>query len=499
MRAAAGLILVLVAGCGTLRGHGDELYSQGKYAEAAEVYDQALQKDPTDSELIGKRLKARNASLRVVLQEAWKARQAAQMEAAVAKIDELLARKEAWQMQFEPAVVQSATAELAAVGAYAQNLVTNRARAMGPMIGGTVAIHFQPLLAHPDLEKYRTATAQALLQAGRDACAKLAPTAKSPYWAWVVNRYCQRVASTPVNVPRLPYLVSGLEIVGGVRGATRAEQATTYDVLAEAFRASVWYASEGAPALHGEVSGSISSQFDAQQTTKTVQYTVQIPYTDYENYQVSYQEPYEDTESYSEQVPETTYTTETYSCGESTCTRSVPQTTYRTDYKTRTVTKYRTAWKTEQRAVTKYRTEYRTFDYDVVERSGRYKSQLRIVLGPQVDRVVAEISGDFNEDGVDHDVTFTPAGITPSRANLTTAEEFVSHEQHRLAAEMTKKLDAQYSAHFCTLTRYSVEDAAQCAYLDASAVPPTAQDAFTSALGPDAALLGEILVRRQGD
>ncbi|HEY4056595.1 MAG TPA: tetratricopeptide repeat protein [Kofleriaceae bacterium] len=490
------LALLVLAGCGTLRGRGDELYSQGKYAEAAEVYDQALKKDPGDNELTTKRLKARNASLRVVLQEAWNARQAGQMDAAVGKVDELLARREAWQMPFEPAIGAAATTEISAVGAYAQNEVTNRARTMGPMIGGTLATHFEPLLAHSELAQYRVATAEALLSAGRDACRKLVGTAKSPYWTWVVDRYCQRVANKPITVPQLPYLLSDLDVVGGVRGATRAEQAATYDLLAEAFRASVWYAGEGAPTLHGEVSGTINSQFDAQPTTKTVQYTVEIPYTAYEDYSVSYQEPYEDTESYSEQVPETTYTTESYSCGDSTCTRSVPQTTYHTDYKTRTVTKYRTAYKTEQRAVTKYRTEYRTFDYDVVERSGRYKSQLRIVLGPQVDRVVAEISGNFSESGVDHDVTFTPAGITPSRANLTTAEEFVAREQHRLAEELTKKLDAKYSARFCNQTQWSLEDAAQCAYLDASAMPPAAQNVIEKAVGPDAQLLGEILARR---
>jgi hypothetical protein len=104
------------------------------------------------------------------------------------------------------------------------------------------------------------------------------------------------------------------------------------------------------------------------------------PVTDHETVHESYQEPYDDTESYVEQVPYTEYRTRTELCGTATCTTSEPITAYRSERKTRTVTRHRTAWRTVTKAVTKYRSVPRSFHFEALEQIGHYASRLRVTF-----------------------------------------------------------------------------------------------------------------------
>ena len=111
--------------------------------------------------------------------------------------------------------------------------------------------------------------------------------------------------------------------------------------------------------------------------------------------------------------------TETVQCGDTTCSNSVPTTVYHTEYKTRTVTKYRTQYKDVTRPVTKYRDVPRTQNYAAVERRATYSDKLRAHIDGGLPRVDAAIQNATAQSGYDHDVSIAPAGVFPSRANLT--------------------------------------------------------------------------------
>jgi hypothetical protein len=311
-----------------------------------------------------------------------------------------------------------------------------------------------------------------------------------------VSRYCVHFGATAIAAPVLPHWRAGMSISGEIGGASQAESARMRNALAGAFLESVWYSVDGAPAVTAALSGSIASSFASKPVTRYARYTVEVPYTDYESTEESYQEPYDETEYYSEDVPSTEYRTETVPCGDTTCTNQVPETVYHSETKSRTVTKYRTAWRTVTVPVTKYSTESRTFEYAAIERSGHYTSQLRVVFDPEMDGIVAGVDQDTIETGLDHDAELSAAGVSPQRANLTTAPAFVFAEQQRLASELRARLDALYARRYCRAAMFSLEEAARCAYLDPSSAPAAARGMIRVQLGEDESLLSVVLARR---
>ena len=209
----------------------------------------------------------------------------------------------------------------------------------------------------------------------------------------------------------------------------------------------------------------------------------------------SYQEPYDDTETYTESVPSTEYQTNSVPCGDTTCTETTPVTVYHDETRTRTVTKYRTAYRTVTTPVTKYRDEEREFSYDAIERSGTYTSSLRVHVTGELPETIATIASSFVQRGDDHDVTNAAAGVAPERANLPTTEAFVAREQARLGVALTAELDARWSATYCARSTYTIEEAATCAYRDASQAPPAAHTALATLLGGDEPFVAPLLAR----
>jgi hypothetical protein len=219
-----------------------------------------------------------------------------------------------------------------------------------------------------------------------------------------------------------------------------------------------------------------------------------VPYTEDETSQESYQEPYDDTESYQEQVPHTEYRTETHPCGDTTCTDTHPETVYTSESRTRTVTKYRTAYRSVTKPVTKYRDVPRSFTYEALERTGHYVSAVRVRLDRDVD-VAADITGDFVEHGFDHDVTNAAASVSPERANLPTLADFLAREEGRLKDELKTRLDARYGELYCAAKQYTLEEAAACAYLAPGKVPAAVHAALRGAFGADETFLPAVLAR----
>lgn len=488
--------LVLVASCATTRGKADDLYDEGRFLEAAEVYDQLARENPNDADVKVRRTRARNGAMRVQLAYVTKVRLGGHPDLAAQQLGKLYALRDGWAMNFEPAIAGLLDTEVAAVGTWLEALVANRVRTAGPLVGEAIAMTHVELFAHDELAKWRTSITQHIQSASRDVCGRLAPTTTTPYWAWIANRYCLHFGIRAVEAMRLPNLRAGLAVTGTVQGAAAGESERMRIALGNAFKGSVWFSADGATPVRGKLDGAIAAEFDSRSVTKTADYTEQIPYTDYETVQESYQEPYDDTEYYTEQVPHTEYRSESYSCGESTCTRSVPETVYSSESRTRTVTKYRTAYRPVTRPVTRYRTENRTYTYAGVEHYGRYQSNLRVILDRDLDGLVAQVDQNTTETGFETDASFPQANVYPQSANLTSAEGFVANEEGRLVAELRARLDALYAARYCRAAQFSLEEASRCAYLGLDAAPPKAHEMLQEQFGEDVKLLPTLLARQ---
>lgn len=472
-------VIAALSACTTLRSRGDEAFQKKDYLEAQRLYDAALKSDPDDEDLRRRRDSARTAVLYGLIVDAREARLRHDLPRAAAHLHALLTHRDAWK---SPAVVPpTLAAELAAASQDIATTVETETRRVGPLAAEHLATKFATLLAHADFGTRRKDVHTHVRAAGLATCARLADEADTPYWKWIVAHYCAHWGNSTISVPALPNLVGGVDVAGSISGLTGP---ATHAALDAGLRASVWFA-RGAPRIPATAKGTLDATFSSTSGTRSRDYTVQVPYTDYETRQVSYQEPYDDTEYYTEQVPHTEYKTNSDGVVES-------QTVYRSESKSRSVTKYRTAYRSETVEVTKYRAEARTHVYAVIERSARYTSSLRA----EAHGVVATIASDEHESGIDHDSTNSEAGVYPEQANLTTREAFAAREAKRLGDELRARLDTAYGARFCSAPAYDREAASACAYLDLKTAPAGVHAALRTVFGGDTPHLGPILWRR---
>lgn len=489
-------VLVVVAGCAqSINSRADEAYKKRNYLEAAELYDQVVRTNPGDAKAASKRTQARTEALRELLAATSRARVAGKLDQATTTLAELLVRRNSWAMKLEGQAAKELTVEIVAAGSAIATAVTATATSRGPLAGELLAAHYAPLLAHADFQNWRGEIEDSVHGVGKTKCEALAPRATTPYWSWVVARYCQHFGGPEVKVLPRPNLRTGLVVEGSVVGIPAEETSRIRTTMAAAFRESVWFSPDAPKQAHALLGGKITATFDSRPISKTATWTEQVPYTAYEDQQESYQEPYNAEESYSEQVPHTEYRTQSKPCGSSTCSESVPTTVYSSETRYRTVTKYRTAYRTVQKAVTRYRDVPRSFTYAATERSGHYVSALRLRFDRDSLDVTAEAKTDSVERGFDHDVSNPDAGVSPQRANLPQLADLTAHEEARLKAEVKTKLEAAYREAYCRASEYTLEEAAACAYLAPADVPPGVHAALRGAFGDDELQIASILTR----
>ena len=490
------LVAATLAGCApSINSRADDALKQHKYLEAAELYDQVVRKDPRDGKAVSKRTEARTAVLRELLAETARLRIAGQLDTATGKLAEMLVRRESWAMTVDPQTTKALTVEVVAAGSAIATAVTGTAGAAGPLSAEAQAAHYAPLLAHAEFKNWRREIDDSVRSAGGTACTALVPRATTPYLSWAIASYCRHFGGQEVRVLPRVNLRSSLVVEGSIVGIPPEDSARIRTTMTDTFRESVWASPDAARPAHAFFGGKLTATFDAHTTSRTANWTEQVPYTDYVTEQESYQEPYNDTESYTEQVPHTEYRTETHPCGSTSCTETHPETVYSSESRTRTVTKYRTAYRPVTKPVTRYRPTPRSFTYEALERTGRYTSSVRLRLDRDSPEVAIEITGDFREHGFDHDVTNSDAGVSPERANLPTLVEFTAREEGRLRDELRTKLEARYREQSCSAISFSPEAAAACAYLSTTKAPMAVHTALHGVFGADEELLSSVLTR----
>lgn len=519
-----GVVAVALAGCSaSVRERADKAMSRGDYRQAAELYDRVVLANPKDQGAIAKRTEARHGVLRQIFVHNQNARRANDRATAIKHLGELLAQRDDWRMDIEPRYANALAAEVGMAGQDIAIDVDHATHTIGPLAGEHALVGHAELLARADFGGRGNAIHAKVRVAGLTWCTRLSTDATTPYWAWMVDRYCTHWGDPDrVAAPPLPDLRGGLLVDGEITGHSKVESTALREAMAAAFRDSVWYSPTASVVATANVSGHVAIAFASKPVTLHTTWDEEVPYTDYETTQESYQEPYSDTETYTEQVPYTDTETKTetcdciatrsgtgHDCMPRTCTRTETVTKYRSETRTRTVTKYRTAWRTVTNEVTKYRTETHPYSYSATEITGNYSASLQVRLvepasaGGLVNGVVAQVELSDRVSGIDHDVTFGPAGITPVRANLPTREYVVDRERGRLQVQLRTLLDNRFAALFCAAATFDKasgtvdrrEAAARCAYLDHASAPGPVHAVLQTVFGGDERFLGAVLAR----
>jgi len=468
--------LVLVAtmmGCTTMRGRADTAYAHGDYIEAAALYDKLVAANPEDREVIARRDQARAAELKSELADVETARVAGLDAESTGKLALVLAQRDVWG-GVTPADLQAAfDFEIRETGRRIADEVGAKLKAAGPLAGEDTASHYAHLLGRADFDEQRVAIHRSLAGAGQARCTQLGAVAATPYWSWLAGRYCAHFGVLR-NAPQLPEQRTALAIDGTVAGETADETRELRGDIAAAFQKSPWYAATGTGEAHATSDGTVELHASSREVMLTATWTEQVSYTEDETQSESYQEPYDDTESYTEDVTDSDGNTHT-------------------EFKTRTVTKYRTAWRDVTVPVTKYRDEPRSEDYPAVQRLATYRSQLRLRIDAGLPEIAASVDANADQSGYDVDATIPAGGIAPRRANLPTHEQFASAQHDRLAAQLLDLLNAEYSRRYCTAATYTIEEAARCAVAGFDLVPRHARESLGQVFGNETSYLGAVL------
>ena len=475
---------VAVSACATARGRADDAFARADYVAAADQYEALIESSPDGASLRPQRDAARSRALAVLVLRARDARLAGRTEQAETALAELLSRREAWPDASGIWTAGAIETEIAAATAHFRSAIAQLIAARQPLGAEAVVAAQRARFPFDDFAPLWPELAGDVRVAGQAQCAAVTPAdaEASPYLARLTTAYCAHFGVVTRAPARLAQGIGGLEIEGAVSGMTGPQRDRFEAAVDRALRASAWYeGADDAPLVDAELSGTQAATYAAAEVTLEAPWTERVSYQATESYQEAYQE------SYTEQVPYTTYHTESYSCGfgtsQHTCTRSVSSTSYRSE------TRHRTAYRTAYRTVTRYRDEPRVFVYDAIARTGNYSGSWLLSLGlaPGARPLAVRVDATDRETGYDHDADFPPAGVEPSRAHLSSFDDWFEQLLARLGADLPVRLAAHWEASFCRERLFTAETAARCAY--GAAAPTPARTELARLFGKDLGLV----------
>lgn len=493
------LLLSSIAGaaaCAGLPTRAKAAYERGDYLAAAELYDEVVRADPDDSDAVEMRASSRRRALAGLLEEASRAK-GGRLPTYATKLGAALEKRNAWADSLDSEGQAAFARELKAAVRLVRARVGKLAEGGRPLAAEAAFVGAAPLLDRPELGGVRRELVRDVLDAGAAECARHSKRAlpASPYFTLMLARYCQHFDAPPPKTIALPDLRAAPVFEGTLAGATTAQVGELERRVAERFALSVWHSPSAKTPVRIAIRGLSAATFAKRHIALEAHWTEQVPYTASESVQVPHQVSYTTTEGYTESVPQTSSESYTYSCGTGTCTGSRPVTRYQSQYRTRQVTRYRTEYKTEQRSVTRYRAEPRIFKYEADEHSGFYSIELELVVDLRLPSSIAvELRQDDHKTGLEHDVSFPPAHVAPSRPGLPLAEEWYELQLYEIGKRLDKALLRAWSQTFCELPAYALEEAARCAYASPT-LPRAAASALSTAIGEDAELLTLALAR----
>jgi hypothetical protein len=315
--------------------------------------------------------------------------------------------------------------------------------------------------------------------------------ASSAFLRQFAATYCNGLEAPWPQESHVPFTISRFDVDVHVNGLTAADNERLVAELNTVLRKTAWYSPSTTEVGRAQIEGSLTSDFFAEDVVMSAPYSVRIPYLDIESYQEPYDESYLATEYYTESVPTTVWSTESYSCGTytrpQTCSRRTPHTEYRSESRSRPVTRHRTAYRSEERTVTRYREEPRTYEYQAREHHGRYAAAWRVAIeGPGWPSPLhAQFRRDDAQTAIEHDETFEPADLVPSHLRLRSHATWADQQIRYLARELIDTMTNAWTHTFCAKGSYDAEEGARCVYGDGDNAPIRAKDALRSAFHGD--------------
>ncbi len=474
------LILALIfsgavtTGCLTRYRQAHELAKAGKFVEAAELFEQLAKESPNDPELPELMNHARYRAVEHALGRARQYRLAEDPLTSERHFADGLSLRKRWNLKLNGALEGTIDDEREDATARLRAQVLPRASKGEALVAESILEDMGFLLQHEELAALRDELTRATLTSGESTCAKLRPSAVAgePYWTHVVAQYCKHFRSAAPVEPVLADTFSAAQSTLQISAMSDGASGVLKGKLEARLRESPWYSDKGPLVATLVTKGQAPVTRREEWTRQSAQWTERVPYTENVTKKLEETVPVNECETYEESAP---------GAPNGKVTRM------------RTVKKDKTQTREVVVAETRYRDVPRVFEYQAlrVERTTAFSVRAELSVNGQP---AATAGRDATETrhGYQHDVTFDPANVHPTRPEFFPAEAWFDANVNELAGGFAEAMREGWRARFCRGRSYSPDEAARCARAG-DKVPQEAISALAPRLGEDAAQIPQLL------
>jgi NADH dehydrogenase len=435
--AALGLLLplfaLLASGCATLKERAQEQLLKENYAEAADLYERSLLKEPGDPEAIDGLRRARRGWLDQELIKVRKARLGGDPEGALELLISVFDRQRSWKEYAGAQVAFTQNEELDFAYPSYRTRILKSVKEGHPLVAEQTRNRYAALFAQPERARDNSALDSEVRSRGQSECRKMAAAASSrtPYFIEFVARYCAHFGDTsateslPSSDTKFGELYRDVRFEGKVEGLAPDRQADLEQKLRAAFSQSLWHHSKGKQIARFALQGQFKSEH-----TKDIENRVH-------NYDAD--EPYETWETVAK-------------------TRSVPYTVLErrplapnsNQYQDVSVTRYRDETYYERDRVIRYRRVSRAHPYNAV----RHRQALDFSVSAKGELGGKEVTlahgSEEKREGYEHSLSIPQIGLNPETPNLAEPGAWLQQQFQPTAAQLLTQARAIWSSHACS-------------------------------------------------
>ncbi|WP_021781012.1 hypothetical protein [Myxococcus hansupus] len=454
-------VLALCA-CSTIRGRADSLAQEGRYVEAATLYEDLVRQSPHEPELLQMRERLRSQALLQGLEAARAARHEGRDDDAEVGLLNVLDHRAAWGTKLSGGMEHLLRDALESTRRHLELRVGVPAREGHALTAEQALRRRQGLLAHPELANLAIDMEARVQASGRASCQRLKDMRSddSPHWRELVFRYCDHWGESAPRPADVPGVFGAIAWEGSVDGLNVVQQAQLESRLIQVFESSPWYASGAMSRPVFTLGGRFVTEQECRDVERTASWTETVPYTE--------------EETRTEVVNEVQVGWE-----DSTDVNGVTR--------SELVTKNVPTTRTYTVSVTHHRQVPRTFEYQALRLSQAHRVAVlsSSVLDSRRAPFLVTMQDHLFESGYEHDVTFHEANVSPERPSFTSAEAWLDTKVAALETTFSERLVAYWLESYCSSPSLTLDEAARCVRAG-DATPVQAVRVLADIFGADA-------------
>ena len=448
---------VFFASCTTRLGEAKKLHEAGLYSEAAEAYEKIIATDPTNS--------AAKIGLAAARSEIWKKelisirlmRMSGNAKGALERLEELLERVRAWDLsQFQSGDLVAAEEEVRNGRRALELLIREALNEKKPVVASHYWSKFDQVREAKHYGSYASTQFEDIQSEGKALCGRLQAMVSPTSFSFnnIYKAVCAHFSADTKAVEldfKQDYRFSRIDLSGKIelRNYDSTSEAQAKIVLAdldERLKNVGLFSSQSPYTIPVGVDGTFARDHEATKALMSHAYTVNVPYQEFEDYEVK---------EYEHVV-------------ENGMSKMVEKKV------------------TKQRPITRYRMESRTHRYWGTNHSERLRMNLTLTA-----KLTSEISSGFAQDKnnnfITHNENLPEHGLTPKEAKFIVVSDWLQEQYGKASDKFIEKLALTLADKFCQsakandVSNEGAENYSRCAELNPK--NPAASAWFTSTFG----------------